>query len=372
VGITHILKNLPENYGSATYDFMINHLVNRFQQVVALTRAKEWWSFKLAPILGTTYATAAISDTSLISLWASVLFILLSLGNGASYANILNNWSDQEEDRLSSKPNFMLGRSHLFVAFVLTACILPGLIISGLLIQAPLVLGVYLTNWLVFAAYSLPPLRFKERGFLGVLAIAVGEDLLPQTFAVLLIIHDARKNLPEVWLVFIVIWALASGLRSILWHQILDFENDNRAGVNTFAVKTSPITLQKLGKWIIFPIEVTALIGLLLISQNPLAWVFLGLYLTTEFLRYYFWQITIVLVAPCHNHRLILVEYYDVFYPLGFLGLAVWKNPGNLIILLGHLLLFFPRIWWWIRDIWGLVRWEIPNKIQNPNPTKSI
>jgi hypothetical protein len=343
---------------------MTNPAVNRFQQVVRFIRAHDWWSFKLVPIFGTVYATAAILDTSLISLWPSLLFLLMALVLGASYASIINNIHDQEEDRISGKTNYMSGHSQIFIALILAACIVPGLIVSGMLIQAPLALGVYVSNWLVFTAYSIPPVRLKQRGLLGVVAIAVGESLLPQVFAVLLVIHDTGKALPIMWLMLVAIWALASGCRSILWHQILDFENDSRAGVNTFAVRTSPATLQKLGEWIVFPVEIVALIGLLLLSHNTLVWVLLGLYLVTEWLRYYFWQISIVIIAPSENHRVILFEYYDVFYPLVFLCLAIWKNPINLIILGIHLLLYFKRIWWWIRDFWGLLRWEIPINIQ--------
>ncbi|MFB2920083.1 UbiA family prenyltransferase [Aerosakkonema funiforme] len=343
---------------------MNKQTLNFFQQMLALVRAKEWWSYKLAPVLGTGYAIAATSNTSLISLWSTFLFILIALVIGASYASVINDLCDREEDRISGKANYFIGRSNLFRALVTIACIVPGLIVSGLLIQIPLALSVYIGNWLLFTIYSLPPIRLKNRGFLGVLAMAVGESLVPQIFAVFVVAHHTGESLSIVWLITLAIWAFASGLRSILWHQIFDFENDRRAGINTFAVNSSTQTLQILGKWVVFPAEFGSLMVILLFSHNIFAWAFLGFYLVTEWLRHYFWQLDIVIVKPTENHRLFLFEYYDVFYPLGFLCLTSWRNPVNLIILGIHLLFYYQRLWFWLKDFWGLLRWDIPTLLK--------
>lgn len=344
---------------------MNQQTLNRFQQMIKLVRGNEWWSYKLAPVLGTAYATAAIFNISLISLWSTLLFLLVSLVIGASYANVINNLSDREADEMCGKANYLVGKSNLFIALVLITCNILGLIVLGLLIQVPLAFCVYIANWLLFTAYSLPPIRLKERGFWGVLTIAVGDTFVPQIFTVLLVAHaSVGQQLSIIWLTFIALWSLTSGLRNILWHQILDFENDHLAGINTFAVNTSKQTLQRLGKWLVFPIEFVSLLAILLLSDNVFNWIFLGLYLVTEFLRYYFWKLAIVIIEPTENHRLFLIEYYDVFYPLGFLALASCKDSANLIIFGVHLLLYYPRLWWWMKDFWGLLRWEIPNKFR--------
>lgn len=263
---------------------MTNQVLNYPHQLIALVRANEWWCFKLAPVLGTAYASAVILNIPLISLWPTFLFLLIALVIGASYASIINNLCDREEDRLSGKVNYLVGRSNLFIALILIACIAPGLIVSGILIRAPLALSIYIGNWLLFTGYSLPPIRLKKRGFWGVLSIAVGESFVPQMLAVLLVTHHTGKPLPTIWLTTIAIWALALGLRSILWHQIVDFKNDQRAGVNTFAVDTSTENLQRLGKWVVFPIEFVSLLGILLLSRNAVVCFFLGLYSVIEWL----------------------------------------------------------------------------------------
>jgi 4-hydroxybenzoate polyprenyltransferase len=346
-------------------DFMNQQTLNRFEQMIKLVRANAWWSYKLAPVLGTAYATAAIFNISLISLWSTLLFLLVALVIGASYANVINNLCDQEEDQIGGKANYFIGRSNIFIALSMIGCIVPGLIISGLLIQVPLALCIYIGNWILFTVYSLPPIRLKNRSFLGGLAIAVGESLVPQMLAIFLVTSNTDKPVLAIWLTTISIWAFASGFRSILWHQILDFENDHLAGINTFAVHASIQTLQRIGKWVVFPIEFVSFIVILVVANNIFNWIFLCLYFVTEWLRYYFWQLDIVIVQPTNNSRLILFEYYDVFYPLGFLVLSICKHPENLIFLTIHLLLYYPRLWWWIKDFWGLLRWEITNKFSN-------
>lgn len=355
---------------------MTHQLVNQFKQVLTLIRAREWWSFKGAPVLGTAYATTMILNTPLTLIWTFPLFLLIAVVG--SYVNLLNDFCDQEEDRISGKTNRMLGRSSLFKVIALVACIVPGLLAAGLLIQMPIALGIYLGIWVVFTAYSVPPVRLKQRGFWGVLADAFGAHVLPQLFAVTFIIYATGKTTPTLWVLFISIWALASGLRGILWHQLIDFENDSTAQVNTFAVASSPITLELLGKWVVFPVEIATFAVLLILANNVLVWAFLVLYLATEWLRHYFWQINIVIVKPRQNNwhdlsdRLVLIEYYDVFYPLAFLGTAVWHSSVSLIILGVHGFLYAGRIWLWLRDIWRLLRWEIPNKIQNNTQEKKV
>lgn len=348
---------------------MISFVVNHIKQFLTLIRAKQWWCFKGAPVLGTAYATTMILGTPINLLWTFLFFLLIAIVG--SYANILNDLCDQEEDRISGKTNRMLGRSSLFKVMALVACIVPGLLAVGLVIHMPIALGIYLGTWCVFTAYSVPPVRLKQRGFWGVLADAFGAHVLPQVFAVTFITYATGKAMPILWISFIFIWALASGVRGIFWHQLIDFENDCTANVNTFAVASSPTTLELLGKWVVFPIEIVAFVALLILANNIIVWLFLALYLATEWLRYYFWKINIVIVKPHQNNwhnlrdRLALMEYYDVFYPLAFLGVAVSQNFSSLMILGVHGLLYAGNIKLWFRDIWGLLRWEIISKIQN-------
>ncbi|WP_066346560.1 UbiA family prenyltransferase [Geminocystis sp. NIES-3708] len=347
---------------------MINKFIIQVQNLVTLIRAKDWWVCKIAPIFGTAYATATILNVSLFSLWSSLIFLLIAVILDASFASIINNICDREEDQLSGKVNYMVGRSSLFIALILTATILLGIVVSILMIPTPLILGVYVSNWLVFVTYSIPPIRLKQRGFWGILAIALGESFLPHLFTALLIVNNVHKGLPVMWLILVSVWSFATGLRSILWHQMDDLQNDLRAGINTFAVNRSTQTLQRLGKWIVFPVEITALMGMLFLFHNTLVWILLLIYLITEYLRHYFWKMEIIIVVPSSDNRFALFEYYEIFYPLGFIYLAISQDPINLIFLGLFTIFYSNRLWWWLRDIYSLLVWDIPkyfHKVEN-------
>ena len=345
---------------------MTPQINGHWRRFVSVFRAHEWWSYKLAPVLGSAYAAALFADQPLISLWPLLVFILVALAIGAAYASVINNVCDREEDRIAGKPNYFIGRSRSFMALVLAACIVPGLAAAAALRSVPAALALYIGNWLLFAAYSAAPLRLKRRGFWGILAMAVGESFVPQWFAVLLVAGETGAAIPSAWFLAVAVWSLALGMRSILWHQLLDLDNDHQAGVETFAVGTSAGHLQKLGLWVAFPLEAVGLLGILAGSANPIAWVLFAVYLVTEYLRNRYWAtgISIVGTGNGRSGRLFLFEYYDVFYPLGFLCLAAWANPINLVVLGIHLLFYHQRLGWWARDVWGLVRWEIPAELR--------
>ena len=47
-----------------------------------------------------------------------------------------------------------------------------------------------------------------------------------------------------------------TGLRFIIIHQLHDRENDQRAGIRTFATEHSPAMLARVASRVIFPVEV--------------------------------------------------------------------------------------------------------------------
>lgn len=341
---------------------MLRQISEKPNQAFALIRGGEWWLIKGAPVMGTAYATAFILNSSLIKIWYWLLFLLFSLSFIAIFAHLLNDFSDQEQDVLSGKSNQMAGRSPSVQIFILISCTIPIGLCVILLLQYPWLLIVYLSMVAIFMAYSLRPLRLKERSFRGTIADALGAHVLPQVFAVLLVSQVLAQPVPIVWLGAITLWSLATGLRGIFWHQLIDLENDRAAGVNTFAIIVSPKYIIKVAKLALLPIEILMLALIFFITKMNLVWFFFVLYLSTEWLRHHFWNATPVAVDPLPNHRFIFQEYYELFYPFTFLLLAVNKDISNLIVLAVHLLIYPQRIWWWFRDVWFLLRWEIVNK----------
>jgi 4-hydroxybenzoate polyprenyltransferase len=330
---------------------------------VQLIRAKDWWTYKLGPILATGYATAVLLEESLIQLWPTLLLILAGLFLSATFASLINDACDLEEDRMSGKPNQMEGRSRIsqfiIVFFSLLACI--GL--TYFFAETPLIACLYAADWLIFALYSIPPVRLKHRAVWGVVAMGLGESMLPHLFATAMVAHAAQKQLPILWWGLIAGWSLLAGFRAILWHQLKDHENDQKSGVRTFTSIVPPHRIEKWVQRFLFPAEIIAFAVILFLINNLYGWVFLIVYGSIEFLRNKIWKIPVTIIRPAYQDRLLMFEFYDFLFPLSSIIWAVVADIQNGWVLVIFLLLYISRVWWWTRDAYTLLRWELPKRL---------
>lgn len=222
-------------------------------------RSADWWEFKLVPIFAVFYASAAVVQTPVSSLWRTAALLLFSMIPGAVYVSLINDVTDREADRAASKVNTLTDVSRAVVAGLLGTVMAAGLAFAWRWRGDTPLLASYLAAWVSFSLYSLPPFRLKGRGLLGVLSDACGASLFPTLVAVILVYRGAGRPVDESWIVPTGVWALAYGVRGILWHQLTDRENDRASGVHTFAEKHPAHLAVRLGTYVAFPLEVLAL-----------------------------------------------------------------------------------------------------------------
>jgi 4-hydroxybenzoate polyprenyltransferase len=168
------------------------------------------------------------------------LFLLFSL-TGTAYGYLVNDLADVELDRQAGKPNAFHGMSRarggLVVAAVLGIMILCGLPFVRQAGFAPL--------WIIWVltatSYSLPPLRLKERGALGLIATIAAQQPLPAAMSFAALGHPHAGGA----LVFIAYITLR-GVSSDVGHQMRDRERDEAAGANTFAVRRGRAAIARL------------------------------------------------------------------------------------------------------------------------------
>jgi 4-hydroxybenzoate polyprenyltransferase len=294
------------------------------------------------------YATAVLRHTSILSLWLAALTLFLSIVPGAAYVSVINDLTDRVDDRLAGKPNRAEGQSRRTIALVLVASIGAGVIFAWTWRHDNFLLTCYLGAWLAFSLYSLPPFRLKVRGLLGVLCDASGAHLFP-TLVGALLAFDGRAP-DRVWLACVAIWALAYGLRGILWHQLTDIDNDRAANVRTF-VQRYPSAAVRLGTFVIFPAEVIALGFMLWRLHQPLPAAFLVLYVLFAGYRIRRWKTNAVIVAPKPRFFIVLHEYYDVLFPIALLVTACVHHLQDAVVLPIHILLFPKRLLRMWRDV---------------------
>jgi 4-hydroxybenzoate polyprenyltransferase len=318
----------------------LRHFGRQFKTFV---RASEWWGYKFSPLLATAYATASLTNTSIWSLLPCLLILLLALTVGAVYVSLLNDWTDRAIDKAAGKSNRLAEKSTAFASLVLGVCVAIGFGFGFYFwTLAPAISLWYLGAWVAYSLYSLPPFRLKVRGFWGVLADAAGAHFFPQLFTVALISNWFGYAVLTDWWWATSIWALTCGIRNILWHQLSDVAADRQAGIDTFVTRVGERTAQRLGQWVVFPVEVIAFGFLLFVLARPLTLAALLGYAGLEAMRWKLWGQRPLVLAP--NQRILLNEYYITFYPLALLLSQAGHYPLDGVVILLHLLLFGGHI----------------------------
>ena len=322
--------------------------------LIEFIRAGEWWDFKLVPIFAAFYATALSLQIPSSELWRSALLLLLSMVPGAIYVSVINDITDRAEDAAAGKTNRMAGRSSLVMASFVALPLLGGFAFDVYWRHDPLLLSFYLSAWIAFSLYSLPPFRLKVRGIFGVAADASGAHLFPTLVAVTLAAHSGGKPVDPKWLAAMAVWAFSYGGRGILWHQLTDRQNDQQAAVRTFAERHSPEVSIRIGTLLAFPLEIVSLACILWWMRSLLPIAALLLYAIVTLWRLRAWKMNAVIVEPKSNFLIVLSEYYDALFPLAILAESTLRHPHDGYFLAAHLLLFPRRLLQFMSDLWKL------------------
>jgi len=316
----------------------------------------EWWDYKLAPVLGIAYATAYVSKLSMISLWPVILLTLAALAPCAAYVSVINDLTDLEDDLASGKTNRLVGRSRAFITALLAGCILPGIALAIYWRAEPLLLSFYLGSWAAFTLYSLPPVRLKGRGVFGLIADASGAHLFPTLFAVCLVYRWYGKPVDPSWFALVAVWSLSCGLRGILWHQLTDLDNDAQIHLRTFARQHKLSSLGRLSNFVVFPVELCTFALILWRVDSLLAFAFLIVYVLLEVARAKLWRIELVIAVPKPNYRIVMQEYYELFFPLAVVLSSTMGYPTDAIMAAVHVALFRRRATQTLRECVQLIR----------------
>ena len=273
------------------------------------------------------------------SLWAGALTLLLAIVPAAVYASVINDVADRADDVAAGKRNRVAGRSRAAVAALVAVTVGAGVLFAWLWRDDARLLACYAATWLAFSLYSLPPFRLKTRGAAGALCDAAGAHLFPALVAVFVV----RRAVSDAWTASVAVWALAYGLRGIVWHQLTDADNDRAAGVRTFA-RRYPRAAPVIGTFFVFPIELGALAAML--WQIGGAWppAFLALYALYAVHSARRWQTAPVIVAPKPRFFIVLHEFYSDLFPIALLITAVARDRRDVVILVAHVVLFPRRV----------------------------
>jgi hypothetical protein len=257
-------------------------------RALGLVRFGNWWTHKIPPLLLVVYVELVRRHASLGAAVASICVLLFCVSCVAAYGHVVNDWCDVADDERAGKPNAMRG-----VRVWQRGALCVGLVVAGFAVLAPfadawparIALAV---NYLWPTLYSIPGVRLKERGLLGVLSDAAGSHITPTVFAVADVSVFVPGPVNAAVLTALLLWATALGIKGILYHMIADRANDESAGVDTFVATFDVSRLfAVLARYnLLVEMPVSICLTVVVAAFTPLAVVALVVYLALESTKY--------------------------------------------------------------------------------------
>jgi 4-hydroxybenzoate polyprenyltransferase len=317
----------------------------RKSHAVILVRPRAWW-FNKVPLSVTL--VLLLLDGRPFSLGALAVLVLVCLAVCAvgNYGYALNELFDIEEDaRLgrtnaaaSASPRRMWGIIGLSAgcaeAFAAAVAGVPGALLTLLVFCLPL-------------AYSVPPLRIKERKWLGVFADGLAAHVYPALLALLAVTHWGLHQVTPALAVCVALWAAAAGLRGIVSHQLSTAEQDRNAGLRTIVHDLGNARVEKLVLVAVLPLEVAAFGGaLVLCGGGPVLWLFVALYLAYEAFKTVSGRFRVTAFRPAGQRYLPFVEesFYKTWGPIVLALDAARADLLYLLLIPVYALLFRPLL----------------------------
>ena len=318
------------------------------QTARSLSQVHKWWASKIAPLLAVTYVALILDPLAIGAALTRGATMLWSACLLASAAYVVNDWYDREVDRAAGKESFAIRAAPatilgIYVALV-AAAVVPWFVVG----LPPSGWGAMVAIIVLPLVYSAPPLRWKVRGGLGLIADAGLAHVSPTVFALaafgaLELDGDAAASATAL---AAVLWSIGLGLRSIIAHEISDLASDQAAGVETWVGAVGVDRASWVATRLIFPIEVVGLVAMpiALASVTPVPAVLLaiaGIAVVAGKAAGAF-PIPWLVVSTQQTERFVLFMFYRFWLGSAFLAGLVVVDRSFAVLVPIHILLFWP------------------------------
>lgn len=198
--------------------------------ILNLRSWKVWFDSDMHTCLLVTSYLIIVNNAFSLTSFYSILALIISLSFYLSYTFLINDVFDRSYDIVAGKKEEASKSQKYLELIVIIIIITICYLTVFLVINQPLFFLVYTMTFFLATFYSAPPLRFKGRGFIGVLCDSLIEKALP---VLLIFIFFNYYNFETIF--FFILFFLLQ-LKIIIHHQIIDFEGDLKSGVSTFVV----------------------------------------------------------------------------------------------------------------------------------------
>ena len=278
-----------------------------------------------------------------LAVLALVVLCVCAVGN---YGYAINDAFDIEEDRRAGRPNAaaVAGTRRTFAIIIVSALCAEAL--GAAAAGAP---GAWTTLGEIAlpAMYSLPPLRLKERRWLGVAADALAAHVWPAMLAVLAAAHWSVHPLGAAVVTSLAVWSAATGVRGILTHQLLTADRDAAAGLRTVVHDLGARRLENAIMVALLPLEVAGFgAALLACDGGPILWTGVAVYLAYELYKTVRGGFRITLFRAQGQRYVPFVEesFYKAWAPVVLALDCARIDPRYLLLVPLYALLFWPHV----------------------------
>ncbi len=310
--------------------------------MLKLFRTNTWWNAVVPQVLGWMYLCLRVNMHGPYIHLRLVVSFFIALISISVFGYLFNDLCDVESDKKAGKKNalgqFPFAARLIIVSLPLLAGFAAWYDIGAQTI-ANILFGLQI---LALVLYSLPPVRLKERGVLGVFADAFYGHINP-VLITLFTFASGRIGIVEATLLSVLLLCITlKGIRNILLHQLDDRKNDKRAGIQTFVVRNGAYpTLLFVNNLLIFEILVTVLLALTFGAVYPPFFLWTLLFFIITYFKFSGWKLRDLPKRQLKFKFLyFLNDYYEGWVPVFFLIMLCIVQPQLSFLLILHLILF--------------------------------
>lgn len=310
-----------------------------------LVRGEDWWQYKLPPILAVAYGTLLAARIAPAEAFGDLLALFGSAVLLSAAGYVANEASDVEPDLASGRGNRLAGLSpprrwSLWLGLVIAGC-LPWLIVG---LSAPGV-GLLAAIVLLPVAYSVRPLRLKERGLGGLVTDAAQAHAVPALFVMALLGRSIAWGVPLA--LAVAAWSFLVGMRGILIHQLWTLDADRASHTRTFVVERGVVPARRLATRVMFPLEISALLGVaILFSRVSISLpLILAAYALLDAIKLkWVWHRAFDPAPGEPGSYIVPFDLYEVWMPFLLALLLALRDPLYAVIPVLHVVFFYRGI----------------------------
>lgn len=322
-----------------------------------LVRARAWW-FNKVP-LSVTLVLLLLDGTALtVPAVLTVVLVVLTVCAVGNYGYAINELYDVEEDARAGRHNAAVALGSRRVRQIVVVSAIAAELL-GALAAGAWGAGLTVIELLLPLAYSVPPLRIKERKWLGIAADALAAHVYPAALGLLTVSHLGVSPISALMSACVLTWSAAVGIRGILSHQLHTVERDRQGGLTTVVHEFGHLPLERFIAFVLLPIEAGGFVGAVAASgSGPILWVLGAFYLASEAFRTLHGGFVVTALRPGGQHYVPFVEesFYKAWAPIVLALDAMRVDLSFLVFIPLYALLFKPHLLAEVSRIRAIVR----------------